>query len=257
MHSANFWYRLYLSSAKATVGLLALLVFAQTASAQQQPGQWQRKQYTGELNLPNADEKFFHWGFQLGAHYSLLNLRRSNAFVQNDSLLAAEPVGSGGFSIGFIFNFALPDEYWDLRFVPMLSFYERSVDYVFLNDAGERTTVFETFEQQMLELPILVKYKSKRRRNHRLYFVGGVTPSIEMGNARQSERAEFLQLETFNLELNYGIGLDSYMNFFRFAPELRFSHGITNFLGDADNVFTGSLDRVRTFKIALILNFEG
>lgn len=232
--------------------LLSVLAFdavAQYKKKRDSSGQGKSK------NLPYYDDRVLRYGFQLALHQSRFNIRYSNFFSSDaDSTTAVRPRWSPGFMIGLISSFRLGDELWNLRFVPNVSFYERSLEYQYRNSPENIHN--ETFENTFIELPLLLKYKSLRRGNHRMYLVGGLSASFKV--AGKKERLNDLQLQTLNhnIEVCYGFGWDLYAEFFKFAPELRFSHGIPNLLIHNGNRVSMSLDRITTHRVTLIFNFE-
>ncbi len=211
--------------------------------------------YGRSKNLPTYDDRVLRYGFQLGLHQSRFNIRHSDFFANNgDSTTAVHPKWSPGFMLGLITSFRLGNELWNLRFVPNVSFYERSIEYQYRNNPENLHN--EIFENTMIEFPVLLKYKSLRRGNHRMYMVSGLSANFKV--AGKKERLNDLQLQSINqnIEVCYGIGWDLYFEFFKFAPELRFSHGIPNLLIKNGNAASNNLDRLTTHRVALILNFE-
>jgi hypothetical protein len=210
-------------------------------------------QRTKSINLPFYDERKIHFGFQLGGMMSKINIAGSGYFVSDaDTTVAMTPLVSPGFSLGFIMSFRLKDDLWNLRFLPTVSFYERSVMFEYPNS----NMVTRTYENTFVELPLLLKYKSIRRGNMRMYMVGGVTAGFKV--AADKQKLDINQILTLsnNFEVTYGIGIDAYFDFFKFAPELRFSHGIGNVLAEPNNPFAKSIGAVTTHRVALYLNFE-
>lgn len=203
-------------------------------------------------NLPFYDEKRLHYGFQIGLHRSTFHVQHSDFFAQNgDSTLAVRPVTQPGFSLGFILNFRLKDDLWDIRFLPNVVFYERNVTFDYPNSSKE-----EIFESTFIDLPIVFKYKSLRRNNHRFYMFVGVTPSFKVGSKREELLDKSLLTKDLNIQAEYGIGWDRYMSMFKFSPEIRFSHGLTNMLLPNDYTYSNNMNRMLSHKIALVLNFE-
>jgi hypothetical protein len=231
---------------------LLLVLLAHDASAQKKRN---NTGYGRSKNLPTYDDRVLRYGFQLALHQSRFNIRHSDFFANDgDSTTAVRPKWSPGFMLGLITSFRLGNELWNLRFVPNVSFYERSIEYQYRNNPENLHS--ETFENTMIELPVLLKYKSVRRGNHRMYMIGGFSANFKV--AGKKERLNDLQLQSINqnLEVCYGIGWDLYFEFFKFAPELRFSHGIPNLLIKNGNRVSNSLDRLTTHRVTLILNFE-
>jgi hypothetical protein len=70
--------------------------------------------------------------------------------------------------------------------------------------------------------------------------------------------SEHLLTANRNWEIQYGFGWDRYLDLFKFALELRFSHGIPNILNvqDSKQQFAEPIGRLTTHKVTLYLNFE-
>ncbi|MBT29437.1 MAG: hypothetical protein CMO01_07215 [Thalassobius sp.] len=264
MQTFNIWDKFNLRSQKVTGLVIFLIVIASSTQLFAQSNN-----RTVTLRRMNYDSKKMHYGFQIGIFSSNLNATYSEHFAQGlDSVVAISPNRHMSFSLGFIVNYSLGNELWDIRLLPNVSFYAHSVDYSFDadqvsgsdgSDLSEGSTELVQIDNAttFLELPIMFKYKSLRRKNSRFYLIGGLTGAVGVGGKKGGEDPRNLGLNNYNLEVSYGIGLDSYMQFFNFAPELRFSHGLINMLKSNDNIYTNNLDRVTTHKVTLYLNFEG
>lgn len=203
-------------------------------------------------NLPFYDEKKLHYGFQIGLHNAYYNVKHSEKFVgDGDSTVSIIPNATAGFSLGFILNFKLKDELWNLRLLPAVVFYDRKVDFQYPN-----TLKTQRFETTVIEFPVLLKYQSVRRNNLRMYMTGGFMASYEVGNKRAELDDNGLVTKSTNLEVQYGAGFDIYFDMFKFSPEIRFSHGLMNVMLDNGSAFARSIDRLTTHKVAIYINFE-
>lgn len=219
-------------------------------------------QIKSRINLSQYDEHKIHFGFLMGMNYSTFRLQHSAEFSQSDTVSEIYSTGSPGFQLGFIFNYRL-GEYFDLRVLPQVAFYERSINYKFNFDSDSTSSTFGTFpiteaifESSIMELPILLKYKSHRRGNTRLYMIAGIKASYEVGAKRRQQRNDQIALRSFGLSLDYGIGMDRYFPLFKLAPELRFSLGITEMFKKDDNLFSAPVQSIRPYTISLSFLFE-
>lgn len=219
------------------------------------------------VNNPNYDaRRTISYGFSIGFHSSMYKLDYSSSIVdwpdsvylinpdliRLDSVHSIVPKWSIGFSLGFIINARL-NEFFDARITPKVGFYEYKLEYNYLN-ADQRV---ETEESTVVELPVLIKYKSARRKNTRMYLVGGFTPGFEAsGTSDLVENAELLQIKRFNISVEFGLGLDIYYPLFKFSPELRFSKGMVNLLSDKKNDLSLGIDRLSPNVIALYFHFQ-
>jgi hypothetical protein len=65
-----------------------------------------------------------------------------------------------------------------------------------------------------------------------------------------------MEINANDFAIEYGVGVDLFYPFFKFAPELRFSNGLTNLRSPGNNLGAKSLDRVVTNTVTLYLFFE-
>ncbi|GAA4387516.1 hypothetical protein GCM10023186_33260 [Hymenobacter koreensis] len=204
-------------------------------------------------NLPGYDTKWFHPGIYISVYGSRYRLEHSQAYV--GSGLAANALVSPGFGVGFIGDLRLTD-YLSLRFAPGVNpLYENQVE--FLKVGGSQDSVLnQEISTTQVTFPVLLKYKSDRRRNTRVYLIGGIKPSINIGQRKREPLRSIMEVNGSDFALEYGVGLDLFYPFFKFGPELRFSHGLPNLLKPGNDVYTRSFQRVRSNSVTLYLNIE-
>jgi Outer membrane protein beta-barrel domain len=159
---------------------------------------------------------------------------------------------SPGFSLGFLVNLRLYDEL-DLRLMPKAGFYDHKLIYQYTNDKYQEQLVETTF----MEFPILIKYKSTRRGNVRMYMVGGIVPAFELSGKNDVETSTTnLSVRKSNLSLDAGVGFDFYFPLFKFSQEIRFSRGVANMLGPDPSVFKEPLSRINTNTVSVYFIFQ-
>jgi hypothetical protein len=250
MQAANIWSKLYLHRTKIIV--LGLLLAAGVTNAQQYS--WARR------NNPNYDNRKWTYGFLIGLHTSTYQIKYADTMAvkgtpQNpglDSVHSIQPSWGGGFALGFIVNYRI-NEFLDLRLTPTVAFYEHALTYNY-TDGTHLDLLVET---TMVEFPFLLKYKSMRRGNVRMYVVGGVKPAIEASGRRELNQViTSIQERTYNMSLEGGIGLDLYFPLFKFSPEIRFSRGVMNILDNTRNSFGLPMKYVNTNTITMYLLFQ-
>jgi hypothetical protein len=250
MQIANVWSKLYLYRAK--VILLGLMLVAGIAHAQK--FKWAPR------NNPNYDERKWTYGFLIGIHTSTYQIKYADTMAVSgtpdhhglDSLHSVLPSWGGGFSLGFIVNYRI-NEFLDLRLTPSVAFYEHTLRYNYTDGTYQDQLV----ETTMVEFPFLLKYKSMRRGNVRMYMIGGVKPGIEASGKKELENVtNSLEVKNLNLNLEAGIGLDLYFPLFKFSPEIRFSRGVMNVLDNNQNVYGLPLKYVNTNTITIYLLFQ-
>ena len=240
MEITHLWYKFNLQSAKIAIVGCVLMAWGISHA-----------QVDTRYNLMNYDEKKLHYGFQMGLNSTRFKLTHSANFVTQDTLVSLRSYASTGFSLGFILNARL-GEYFDARLLPTVAFYERAIRYEFKSIP----TIDAIFESSIIELPLLIKYKSYRRKNSRLYMVAGLKPSIEVGAKKKQKKNSQLRVKQFDLVLEYGLGADVYYPLFKFSPELRFSLGLRNLFLPDSNIYSDQIDRLSTYTVAMFFMFE-
>jgi hypothetical protein len=248
MRTINIWNKHNISWQKIGFTGLLLLSVLSTSFSQQKKTMANTR---GADNLPNYDDKTFHYGFSIGINSARFRLVPSGVFLATDTIISVLPRNSGGFSLGFIVNYRLAD-YFDLRLLPTVSFYERKVEYNFV----QRGLVSQISESTFIEFPLLLKYKSQKRKNLRMYMLGGVKAGIEAGSKKKDKKPSDLRTNNLDFAIDWGFGFDIYYPLFKFSPELRISHGLVNMLNNDPNEYARSINVLTTHTVTLYLHFE-
>ncbi|HMQ00162.1 MAG TPA: porin family protein [Cyclobacteriaceae bacterium] len=229
--------------------LLVLLLAAKAGTHAQFFNNWARE------NNPNYDNRKYTFGFLIGIHTTAYQLKYSEDFVNDvlyDDMHAIMPPWTAGFSLGFIVNRRL-NEFTDLRLLPKVAFYEHKLNYQFIDESVQSQLI----ETAMVEFPLVLKYKSMRRGNIRMYMVGGVKPSFEAsGKASLESVTDEINIRRGNFSLEAGMGFDFYYPLFKFSPEIRYSRGVANILGERDNIYSRALERVNTHNVSIYFLFQ-
>lgn len=245
MQAPYFWHKLNLHWRKIVVSLVLVLMGLE-GTAQNNPTD----------HLTDYDEHFVHYGFLLGLHSSKYRIRYDDVFETPayDTLHSIVPGNLGGFKLGFVVNFHI-FQYLDFRILPTVAFYENDLTYRFT----DRTEVRHIKDATIVELPLLLKYKSQRRGNYAMYLVGGVKPSFEaVGRGQKEDTSEKLDLLRNQINIEVGAGFDMYFQLFKFSPEIRYSYGIRNMLASRSNSdFNAPLKKLTTHNLTLYITFEG
>ncbi|MCU0354335.1 MAG: PorT family protein [Cytophagales bacterium] len=231
--------------------LLGILLAAGCLAAL--PGQAQntKRQSLYSLHLADYDDKTIHYGFFIAGHTSTLNRRYSDNFVNGLDTMAAANTGWGvGYGLGFIVAYGL-DPQFDVCLVPAFAYYERPVQYISTSGAVRNQSV----ESGFIELSMLARYKSVRRGNVRMYMLGGIKPGVEVGSNIKSRGLNSLRTRNWDVSVEYGFGFDLFYPYFKFSPELRFSHGLSNLLVKENNIYSRTLNRLGAHSVSLYLYF--
>ena len=208
-------------------------------------------------NLPGFDYKRYHFGFVLGLNKMDFAIRPKENLKQFDSLFSLQSVSQWGFDIGIVSNLRL-GQYLDFRFIPTLSFGDRSLDYKL---AYKDTIVFDEMkkvESTLLQFPFLLKYKSARLTNVRAYIIGGAKYTIDLASkaGKKDESEVLVKLRKHDFAFELGVGFDFYLEYFKFATELKMSYGIKDLLIRDQTIYTDPFDRLTSKSLMISFLFE-
>lgn len=215
-------------------------------------------QYRKAQNLPYADQKIYHFGFNLGLHTQDMPIVNSGKVQPSgDAWFAEIPSYSVGFSIGMIVDRYL-SQYFNLRTNPAVHFGEKK--FVFVEQSSlERHE--KTLKSNYLTIPLHLKFSAPRTNNFRPYLIAGPYFAVNIGGSNKNEELRFTSTD-YGLE--FGLGCNFYLPYFKISPELKFSLGLADVINRdrkdlADPELFKYSDAVSSGKnrmISLILNFE-
>jgi hypothetical protein len=215
------------------------------------------QKYKKSQNLARYDFQKIHFGFTLGINELNFNLQKNSNTITNDTLKTIYTKSQKGFNLGIVSNLRL-GKYTDLRFVPALIFGERQLEYGFLNNSNSNNEKLKKIESTLLEFPVYLKYKSERYNNFRAYIMSGIKYSMDIASQDEidDEGQEIVKLKKNDLMGEIGFGLDFYLEYFKFSPQIKISHGLINLLSKDQSVYTQSINGLRTNGWMLSFTFE-
>lgn len=207
-------------------------------------------------NLARYDFKKIHFGFSLGINALNFNINKNDNFLDNDSLLSMLSQDQKGFNLGIVSNLRL-GKYTDLRFIPTLVFGERILNYQFTVQNNESLKT-KRIESTLIDFPISLKYKSERYNNFRTYVMCGVKYSLDIASQStiDDEGQELVKLNNHDIMIEGGFGIDFYLQYFKFSPQIKISHGIINILSRDKTVYTQTINNLKTSGWMLSFTFE-
>lgn len=267
MQTTHFWHQLHLRRTKVIVLSILLLLVVAKSNAQG---------YFGLTNNSGSDDKFTSYGFFLGMHTASYQLRYSPEFLNpavpaTNALHSIYPKFTPGFSLGFIGILRFHDQA-NMIFTPKIGFYEYKVDFNYFDgvttttpsttdntallNTGYRTEELVN-EATMVELPVVFKYRSMRFNNTRMFFVAGGSYLFNT-KAREDINLDPIVTASRDFTLEAGMGFEIYFKYFKFAPEIRFSHGMNNlYLADKNSPeIQNAIESLRRKGISILLNFQ-
>lgn len=208
-------------------------------------------------NLIRYDFKKLHFGFTLGINNLNFNINKDPNTITNDTLKTLYSKSQKGFNLGIVSNLRL-GKYTDLRFVPALIFGERHLYYGFVDSLNSDDSRIKKIESTLIDFPIYIKYKSERYNNFRTYVIGGIKYSMDIASKDKidDEGQEIVKLMPHDLMGEIGFGIDFYLEYFKFSPQIKLSYGILDLISNDTSVYTQSINRLTTNGWMLSFTFE-
>lgn len=210
------------------------------------------------LNRPYADLRRWHLGFSIGVHTEDLKFTHNGIATEDGQTWYMEqPSFSPGFCVNGLFDLRL-NNYFNLRVSPGMYFGNRDVTMRNLSgDEQERVNLKST----LVVVPVDVRFSAMRLHNVRPYVTAGVMPAFDVSKKRR----EPLQLKSGDMYLTVGFGLDTYLPYFKFIPEIKFCFGMKDVLQHdrpdlADDPgmlkYTNALKKATSQMVVLTFYFE-
>lgn len=208
-------------------------------------------------NKPYIDYRRLHYGFFVGVHMQDLEMV-NNGFVtpEGEQWYADVAAYSPGFSVGVLADLRI-NSYLSLRLIPSMHFGDKTV---ILREQNSKERVRQQIKSTYISLPIEAKIAAERFNNYRPYLLAGVSPMLDLTVKKQRP----ILVKPFDFMLEFGVGCDFYLPFFKLNPELKFSFSVLDILDknrsdllDTNYLkYTQSLDKAVAKMIVLSFYFE-
>jgi hypothetical protein len=112
----------------------------------------------------------------------------------------------------------------------------------------------------VLDFPLYIKYRAERHNNYRPYLIVGSGITVDLAR----EKGELILLKPMDVTVEFGVGCDFYLPYFKLAPELKLCLGLLDMLERdrsdlyivADQKYTRAISKLTSRMIVLTFNFE-
>jgi len=218
-------------------------------------------QLRSELNLPDHDNKLYHFGINLGINKSHFSFTHNPVFMHQDSVMAIESINSTGINLAWMVNLNL-NNHFDIRTYPLnLTFSEKAFEYTLTHPdfpGGESKLTIKKVSSITLSLPIQLKFSSDRIDNFKVYTIGGVKFDYDLAaDAGKTNGEQLIKLNKFDYGIEGGIGFHFYYPFFVLTPEIKVSWGLSNLHSrNPDLKFSSNIDKINSRMITFSLMVE-
>jgi len=211
------------------------------------------------LYREERDLKPYYFGLSLGGAQTGLHPSKSMYFLENDSILVAEPGKAPGYSVRLLGTLKLTNRF-EFRINPGLILgVDRSFKYIL----GSRELFEPEVEQRVIQsniatFPFHVKLNSDRIGNFRVYSLAGFKYDIDLAsNAKVKNLETLVALKPGDFGAEVGIGFNFFLPFVTVSPEIKFSNGFSNLHNrDVNNKYSAVLDKVSSRMILFTIHLE-
>lgn len=214
--------------------------------------------FKGLPNLLNYDNKLLHFGFLIGYNQFNFSVKPYSDLSALDSVMSVTTVPLSGFDLAIITDLRL-GKFFNLRFIPGLSFGDRIVEYT-LDYGGELLATNKRIETIYLNMPLLIKFKSTRMHNVRIYALGGAQYTFDLvSNQKKSAKRnseDIVKIQKHDVQAIAGFGFDFYMERFKFSTEFKMSFGLRDVLVRENNPYAQSIQSLNSKVIMISFLFE-
>lgn len=214
-------------------------------------------QLRNEINLPDHDDKPFHFGINLGFNKSHFLVSHHPRFLQYDTINVVESINSAGINLAWLVNYRLSN-HWGIRLHPLdLTFSEKA----FLYDekyGDDGALVTKKVQSITLSFPIQMKFSSDRINNFKVFTIGGIKFDYDLASNAGARKAEnLIKLKKMDLSVETGIGFHFYFPVFVLTPEIKYSNGLFNLHSRDENLrYSNVIDKINSKMITFSLTVE-
>lgn len=221
-------------------------------------------------NRPYTDLRPFHFGVVVGTHVQDMEVRMAGPMTittedgtQETLVTADQSRWDPGINVGVLGELRL-STHFQLRVAPMMYFGTRHIvfqDLKNLSASGKPEEKRQDMKTAYIAVAGDIIFAAPRFNNHRPYLMAGVSPMINL----TGKSTDALKLKRTSLSLEFGVGCDLYLPYFKLRPELKFVYGLGNAL-DTKHAkelrdksllkYTHGVKEARTKMVVLSFYFE-
>jgi len=212
----------------------------------------------GNYNFWEFRNKPFYFGLTVGIHSTGFIPSKSSEFTAIDSISYVTGISKPGINLNIITNLKI-GQFFDFRFIPGFAYSERRFSFTNPNSTdGIKST---SLESVFLELPLLLRFKSAPYKDKRLFVLGGIKYSYDVASnsrVRRDRIKDLMLISPHDFQVEVGAGMQIFLPFFIFSPEIKFSRGLSN-IHIYNNELGNSriIDSVISRAFTLSFHFEG
>ncbi len=233
-----------------------LLILLTLMTVQFTEAQWFSKEKV--INNENFDKKTISYGYYLGFNSYDFNL---DYFQDHKDI---QVTTSTGFNVGLLGNLRIND-YIDIRLEPGLVISSRILNYdsSYFNGIGfEDKDLTREIRSTFIHIPLLIKLSTKRLNNIKPFIVGGFSTALNLSSQQdnpEDNSNRIFRLKKNNLYYELGIGIDLFLEWFKFTPSIRGVFSMKDELVkdiDPNSPWTSNISQMQTRGLFINFTFQ-
>ena len=208
-------------------------------------------------NLPDHDNKPYHFGINLGYNKSHFLISHHPLFLKRDSILVVESVNNAGINLAFLVNLRMSNHF-DVRLHPLdLTFSEKSFLYS-EKFSGDSSFLEKKVSSITLSFPVNIKFSSDRINNLKVFAIAGMKYDYDLASNTGKRSAEdLIKLKKGDFSAEVGLGFHFYFPVFVLTPEIKLSSGLRNLhVRDESLRYSNVIDKINSKMITFSLTVE-
>lgn len=195
-------------------------------------------------NKPYIDLRPLHFGILVGMNMQDIEFENvgPQTIIAEDGTESIQTIlcdadrWNPGFSVGVLAELRL-NNHLTARFTPSMHFGAKHLTFrnlSMLDENGEPYTVTQDLKNTYISLPLDIKFSAQRFNNYRPYIMAGINPMINLTGKAE----DYIRLKRYDTFIEFGVGCDFYLPFFKLIPELKFCYSLSDALdkGHADQL---------------------
>jgi hypothetical protein len=216
-----------------------------------------------QLNYRKFDDKLIHFGFLLGGNTADFELIPVNGMYEKYNLTSLQNNSQPGAQIGIVTTLKLGSPLLRLRFLPSISFQERTIKYYYPQtdpNIKEDIQNIEKIHSTNIDFPLMLQFRTMRYNNFASYILGGMQYTYDLQsneNKNQSFSDPFVKIKASDWQGQAGIGVEFFAVYFKMGIELKYSHGLKNAIIHDFTPVSDPIQSLRNKIWSISIIFEG
>ena len=208
------------------------------------------------LNMPTYTSKPYHFGFYLGINWYNFHIRHKPNLDEFPGYYSTLTRVDPGYHVGIISDLRLAN-HLNLRFNPAFAATVRRLEIDTYNPNFLRRQVYiRDVESSFVELPLELKFSSRRIGNYLMYLTGGLRYNIDLSSQEDVLDDELFKIRRNDLAYEVGFGIDIFFEYFKMSPQIKGGFGFANLLVNDGSVYVNNIDKLYTRSVLFCITFE-